>query len=206
MPSLKPHSASSVPASSKGTNPSQDGPIPVDRFLTFFSVAIFGCAADLLTKHWVFQWRGLPRADNEWWIWEPYFGIETAVNTGALFGMGGGHGRVFAALSILAGVGIVFWLFYFRAARDRWLTVALACVMAGILGNLYDRLGLWVEPNMPPAWGSAVRDWILLRYGNYTWPNFNIADSMLVCGAMMLMWHAFREQKSVEQNAKVSPV
>jgi signal peptidase II len=35
-----------------------------------------------------------------------------------------------------------------------------------------------------------VRDWILLRYGNYTWPNFNIADSLLVCGAVMLLLQA----------------
>jgi len=150
----------------------------------------------------VFQWRGWPRANNEWWIWEPYFGIETAVNTGALFGMGGGHGRAFAILSVLAAAGIIFWLFYLRAACDRWLTTSLACVMAGILGNLYDRLGFWVEPNMPRAWSSAVRDWILLRYGAYTWPNFNIADSLLVCGAIMLMWHALRTQEPVAANAR----
>ncbi|MFV1967264.1 MAG: signal peptidase II [Pirellulaceae bacterium] len=174
--------------------------------MTFFSVAVLGCLLDLLSKRWVFQWRGLPRRHNEWWIWEPYLGIETAVNTGALFGMGGGHGRIFAILSVLAAIGILFWLFYLRAARDRWLTVALACVMAGILGNLYDRLGLWVGSNMPATWTSAVRDWILLRYRDHTWPNFNIADSLLVCGAAMLMWHAFREQKAVDGNAKIPAV
>jgi signal peptidase II len=38
---------------------------------------------------------------------------------------------------------------------------------------------------------NAVRDWILLRYGAFTWPNFNIADSLLVCGAGLLLWHSF---------------
>jgi signal peptidase II len=146
----------------------------------------------------VFRWRGLPKANNEWWLWEPYVGIETAVNTGALFGMGGGYGLFFAILSVLAGLGIVVWLFWFGAARDRWLTIALSLVAGGVFGNLYDRLGFWWDPGMPDAWKTGVRDWILLRYGNYTWPNFNIADALLVCGACMLMIHAFYEHKAPE--------
>ncbi|MBC8355559.1 MAG: signal peptidase II [Planctomycetes bacterium] len=166
--------------------------------MVFGTVSTLGCAADLLTKQLVFQWRGLPRAGNEWWLCEPYIGIETAVNEGALFGMGGGHGRIFAGLSIVAAVGIVVWLFRFGAARDRWLTWALSLVMGGVFGNLYDRLGLWVQPGYPVQWSSGVRDWILFRYGEYTWPNFNIADALLVCGAIMLMLHAFWESPTAE--------
>ena len=135
-------------------------------------------------------------AHNEWWLIESYVGIETAVNIGALFGLGAGAGRYFAILSILAAIGILVWLFRFGAAKDRWLTGALGSVMAGILGNLYDRMGFWYEIGMPLQWRSGVRDWILFRYGDHTWPNFNIADSMLVCGAAMLMWQAFREPTS----------
>jgi lipoprotein signal peptidase len=36
----------------------------------------------------------------------------------------------------------------------------------------------------------AVRDWILVMIGKYEWPAFNIADSLLVCGAVLLVWHA----------------
>jgi signal peptidase II len=176
--------------------------LPLSRFVVFWGLSLGGCTLDLLTKHWIFLWRGLPRAGNEWWIWTPYVGIETAVNTGALFGMGGGYGRAFALLSIVAAIGILCWLFYAGAARDRWLNVAMGCVMAGILGNLYDRLGLWFQPHMPEAWRSGVRDWILLRYGDYTWPNFNLADSLLVCGAAMLMWHAFREHNAAGDTAE----
>jgi len=74
--------------------------------------------------------------------------------------------------------------------------------MGGVLGNLYDRLGLWVQPGYPKQWASGVRDWILFRYGEYTWPNFNIADSLLVCGAIMLMLHAFWERS---EDASTSP-
>lgn len=151
-----------------------------------------GCALDLLTKHWVFQWRGMPGETPVWWCWEPYIGIETALNPGALFGMGAGFGAGFAVLSIVAGVGILVWLFWFQAARDFLLTIALGCVLGGIAGNLYDRLGLWQVPGVPGAFRNEVRDWILFRYRDFTWPNFNIADSLLVCGAGLLLWHGLR--------------
>jgi len=171
--------------------------IPPGRYVLFCAIAVIGCAVDLGTKQAVFAWRGPPPpigpSNNVWWLIEPYVGIETAVNIGALFGLGAGAGRYFALLSIVAAVGILVWLFRFGAAKDAWLTVALACVMAGIFGNLYDRMGFWHETGMPVSWQSGVRDWILLRFGNFTWPNFNIADSMLVCGAAMLMWQAITD-------------
>ncbi len=204
MPSPTRHSASSAPASLRAADLAAPKRLPFHRYVLFFALATFGCAADLLTKHWVFAWRGLPRNDNEWWVWEPYFGIETALNTGALFGMGAGKSALFAALSVAAIVAILSWLFWAGAARDRWLTFALGCIMGGILGNLYDRLGLWVETDIPVEWRTAVRDWILIRYHGLTWPNFNIADSLLVCGAAMLLWHAFREQRTPPSGAALA--
>lgn len=165
--------------------------IPVSRYAVFVGISVCGCALDLLAKQWIFQWRGLPRPHNVWWIWDGYFGIETALNTGALFGLGGGYSHVFAGLSGLAAVGIVIWLFRYRGAMDLLLTIALACVMAGIGGNLYDRLGLWCTPDVPEPYAHAVRDWILLRYKGYTWPNFNVADMLLVSGAILLIWQGF---------------
>ncbi len=169
--------------------------VPGNRHVVFWGIGVLGCALDLLTKYLVFQWRGMPLASPIWWIWEPYIGIETALNRGALFGMGAGFGKGFAALSVIAAVGIVVWLFWLGAARDWLLTIALGCVMGGIGGNLYDRLGFWQVPGAPGTFGSEVRDWILLRYQNHTWPNFNIADSLLVCGACLLLWHGFRGDK-----------
>jgi len=166
--------------------------VPRSRYVVFFGMAVLGCALDLLTKHRVFLWRGMPGQSPIWWIWEPYVGIETALNRGALFGMGAGFGIGFAILSIVAALGIVVWLFGFRAARDRLLTFALGCVMGGIGGNLYDRLGLWQVPGDPGVFRNEVRDWILLRYQEFTWPNFNVADSLLVCGAGLLLWHGLR--------------
>ena len=179
----------------------------------FGAIAICGCGLDLWTKHAVFRWLGLPQPgrDHTWWLIEPYVGIQTAVNQGALFGLGQGFSLWFAALSIVAATGIVLWLFVRGGARDRWLTVALAGVMGGIFGNLYDRLGFWHDDSIAAHFRNGVRDWILFQHPRLgTWPNFNIADSLLVCGAAMLMIHALmhRDERSdgeTEQDASGAP-
>ena len=174
--------------------------VPANRYVIFFSIAVVGCALDLLTKNSVFASLGPPGGRTHW-IWEPYFGLQTSLNQGALFGMGQGKVWLFATLSMAAAVGILYWLFVARAAFDWLLTLALGAVMAGILGNLYDRIGLWTMPGNQGQRVYAVRDWILFKYQNWTWPNFNLADSFLVCGAALLMWHAFRSQPKREATA-----
>ena len=180
-------------------------PIPVNRFVVFLSLAILGAAADLWTKDAVFHWRGLPGQSDVWWLVDGYAGIETAVNIGAVFGLGAGQGMVFAALSVVAAIAIFIWLFWFGAARLWWLTIAMGCVLGGIIGNLYDRLGLWWTPGLPVEWKSGVRDWILWQLNDdYKWPNFNIADSLLVCGAAMLLWRSFFPNDEHELRAEPS--
>lgn len=162
--------------------------------VTFFALAAIGATADLLSKAAVFRWQGLPGQNSVWWIVEDHFGIQTAVNIGAVFGLGAGKGTWFAVLSILAGIGAVIWLFWFGAAQSRWLTWALGLISGGIIGNLYDRLGMWWQEGYPPHWQSGVRDWILFKIDGVPffdpWPNFNIADSLLVVGACMLMYQS----------------
>jgi signal peptidase II len=193
----------------------------------YFTIAILGCAADLATKQATFDWLGLPQhfvdatdpanlarwqgaaeLDHRWWLIEGRLGIETSINTGALFGMGSGYWWLFATLSIVAALGIMTWLFVFRAAHDRWLNVALAAVTAGILGNLFDRIGLWDATGLRSEFHHGVRDWILfvwpeikLRIFN-PWPNFNIADSLLVTGAIMLVVHAFVWREKPDEAAR----
>lgn len=161
------------------------------NWLTFFAIALCGAAIDLWTKSWIFGWLGLPGTNPPYWIVEPYFSLETAVNPGAVFGLGAGYGVVFALLSVAASIGILVWLRRFGAIHSKWLTIALGMVQGGIIGNLYDRLGLWNPPPEIPTWSSGVRDWIRWSYGDHVWPNFNIADSLLVCGAVMLAIHSF---------------
>jgi signal peptidase II len=125
------------------------------------------------------------------------FCFETSLNEGALFGIGQGMSLVFAGLAVVAAVGILYWIFYGGAGKDTWLTFALGCIVAGILGNLYDRLGLhgltWPQGDKRAGQTAyAVRDWLhfQLRSLNFDWAVFNIADSLLVVGAIMLFWRA----------------
>ncbi|MEM9645313.1 MAG: signal peptidase II [Planctomycetota bacterium] len=175
---------------------------PISRAIVFAALAATGGGLDLWTKEAIFAWRGLPGDRGPHWIVDGILGIETAVNIGAVFGIGAGQGALFAALSIFAAAGILIWLFWFRAAWSWWLTVALGMVTGGIIGNLYDRLGLWWESGYPAEWQSGVRDWILFRIEGMPmfdpWPNFNIADSLLVVGAGMLLWHSLFQGPQAE--------
>jgi len=171
-------------------------PLPKGRVGWYCSLAIVGCGADLLTKHLVFRHPELYRG-SEWWLWQGHIGIQKSLNEGALFGMGQGKVWLFAVFATAAALAIPIWLFWFRAAHDRWLNFALGCVTGGILGNLYDRVGLpgleW-ESFYPARAGErvfAVRDWILFQWDDrWVWPNFNIADMLLVGGAGLLMIQA----------------
>jgi signal peptidase II len=173
------------------------GAVPYNRYILFFALAIGVLAADLASKTWMFA--HLTFGDKPWWIWPDVFGFQTNLNPGALFGMGPGRWVFFAAVSLVAVLAIVGYLFLARAASDYLLTIALGLVTGGILGNLYDRLALpglaW--PNGEPA--HAVRDFILVMIGRWPWPTFNLADSALVCGAILLIWHGFFVKSKCEK-------
>ncbi len=174
--------------------------------LLFFVIAGLGLYADLATKHQAFSSLGMPgeyRYDEApdqhaiYWVWKDIFGFQTSLNEGALFGMGQGYSRVFAGLSVVAFLGIVGWVLH-SARKSLFLVVTLGLISAGILGNLYDRLGLHgisaysvVGQDVVREPVYAVRDWILIMIGTWPWPNFNIADAVLVCGAALLVLHSF---------------
>lgn len=172
--------------------------VPTSRWLTFVLIAVLGCALDLGTKSWVFAWLGPPGGDT-YWLLPEYFGLQTSLNQGALFGIGQGKVFIFASLSITAALGIPIWLFWFRAALDGWLNTAMSFIMAGILGNLYDRLGFWWTEELARYPRYAVRDWILWQFQEWTWPNFNLADSFLVTGAIMILIQAILPPKLIDK-------
>jgi signal peptidase II len=103
------------------------------------------------------------------------------VNKGALFGLGGQYNQyangIFALVSIVAALAIIFWSTRPSTARDAALCAALGLILAGTLGNLYDRLIF-----------DGVRDFLYFHW--FEWPVFNIADCCLVCGAVLLLVQA----------------
>ena len=104
------------------------------------------------------------------------------VNHGALWGLGSGStstaNAVFAAVSLCAAVGILIWGLMRSTRADGWLSAALGLILSGTLGNLYDRIVF-----------GGVRDFLYFYKINF--PIFNVADCALVCGAGMLLVHAF---------------
>ena len=72
--------ASSAPARLSEPDRAAGISVPISRYVVFFAIAILGAAADLVTKEWMFQWRGMPRQANEWWLIDGYVGVETAIN------------------------------------------------------------------------------------------------------------------------------
>jgi signal peptidase II len=170
--------------------------VPSSRYFVFFGLAIVGCLLDLGTKSWIFDRLGMPGTQGVWWFWQDVFGLQTSLNEGALFGIGQGSVKFFSIMSVIAAVAIFIWLFVAGAARDWLVTVACGLIFAGIFGNLYDRLGLpgliWNDANSLHQVGDtvyAVRDWIHVMIGSWPWPTFNLADSMLVCGAGLIIIH-----------------
>jgi signal peptidase II len=202
--------ALSVPAKSKPANAAAAArEIKVSpaqralRYVVFGVLAVGGVTADLFTKHRVFAARGWEQFGQVHWIVDGYFGIETSVNHGALFGLGSGYTSGFVLLSFVALLAISYFVLFRSAALDLALTSALGLVTGGILGNLYDRLGLWHAADTPGFVKYGVRDWILFRYEHFwltnPWPNFNIADCCLVVGATLLALHSFFSDSSGPQ-------
>ncbi len=195
--------------------------VPASRYWCFGLLVSGGLAADLVSKSWVFAELGAPDRSSEWFcrtdfLWGRFeFRLTTLFNEGALFGIGQGMSWLFAVLSILAAGGIVYWLFIRGEARHWWLTVTLGLILAGALGNLYDRLHLhgWTKPDGRPQHG--VRDFLdctipgiaftgsirprLVR--EYHWPVFNIADVCLVSGAVMLTLYSFIVRRASRRHA-----
>lgn len=141
------------------------------------AVAVLGAGADLLTKEWAFRTLGAETGEILWLLPE-LVGVQTSVNTGALFGMGQGGVHLFAIISLVALTAILGWYLWGRPPLDAWSSATVALILAGIAGNLYDRLGWWGTP--------GVRDFILFKFRDFHWPNFNLADSFLVCAAGLI--------------------
>jgi signal peptidase II len=124
--------------------------------------------------------------------------VQPRVNHGALFGLGQEFQKYangfFAAVSVTAAVAILGWSLRRNAAIDRWLAVALGLILAGTLGNLFDRVVF-----------GGVRDF--LHYDHwFNWPVFNFADCFLVCGAGLLLLQAFASPAQAKAPSPASEV
>ena len=119
-----------------------------------------------------------------------YFSWTLAYNTGAAYSFladsAGWQRWLFALIAVVVSAVLVVWLK--RLGRDdTWLAIALALILGGALGNLYDRI----------AYGHVI-DFILVHWEHRLFPAFNVADSAICVGAVMLAMDMFKSKKSGE--------
>lgn len=186
--------------------------LPTENFRSPFALFLFvgttlaGLAADIATKVWAF--RTLVPTDGI--LTEPnghvlvysdtyhflpgWLEFTCTANQGAVFGIGQGQRFLFIGVSVLA---IVFLSALFaRSGRQRGYQIILGMLLAGVLGNMFDRISLGYVRDMIhalPRWPTLF-PWI-----------FNVADSLLVTGVGLMILRGFvvAEQKHTAPAAPV---
>src|SRR5712691_4576987 len=154
------------------------------KFILFLSLPLY--ALDQLTKHWVVRSIGLYDARI---VVPDFFNLVNVPNTGAAFGSFKGNNTFFVIISIIAMVVVTVLLVRHRRS-DPWRDVSLALLLAGILGNLTDRL----------LYGHVV-DFLLFDFGPHVpsflhpWPAFNVADSCICIAVLCFIIHSFRQER-----------
>jgi signal peptidase II len=151
------------------------------RWLVLSAVVV---VLDLATKEWVssvFRYGETREV-------LPFFNLVLVHNTGAAFSFlagAGGWQRWFFSVIAVAISGVLVWMLR-KPETGRLLSAALALVLGGALGNLYDRVTL-----------GYVVDFIQLHAGGYYFPAFNVADSAITAGVVLLIWDSIRPQPAV---------
>jgi len=112
-------------------------------------------------------------------IW-PVLGITRLHNTGAAFSFlsdaGGWQRWFFVTLGIAVSILVIVWLTRLPARGRSWLAASLALVVGGAVGNIIDRV----------RFGYVV-DFISVHYERWFYPAFNVADSAITVGAVILL-------------------
>ncbi len=157
------------------------------RFIFFLSLPLY--ALDQWTKQLVLRFvtPEEPRI-----VISNFFHLVNVTNTGAAFGSFRNNNTFFIAISSLAFFVVLALLLRGRS-RDVWRHVSLALLLAGILGNLTDRL----------LYGHVI-DFLLfdlhVRFA-HPWPAFNVADSCISIAVVLFIIHSFWQNKNVAKAA-----
>jgi len=145
-------------------------------------VAILTLVIDRISKWVVMTNLRLGESWNPVAALEPYVSLTYVTNTGAAFGLFPNYGVLFMVIAIVVVVTIIFY--YRHLPGDQWLVqTSLGLQLGGALGNLMDRL----------LYGHVI-DFIDFK----VWPVFNLADSAIVVGAVILAYHLLRDRRDSE--------
>ena len=143
----------------------------------------WGIAAAILVSDQITKWLILDLfsdAERPYFVITSFFNIVLAWNRGISFGMFNDGdvwaGNVLIGLTLVIATGLAVWL---MRVETRPSAVALGLIIGGAVGNVIDRFRF-----------GAVTDFLDLHVLGYHWPAFNIADSAIVIGAIVLMWES----------------
>lgn len=139
-------------------------------------------ALDQLSKFWILAHFQLMESVPV----SSFFNLVLVFNSGAAFSFLADAGGWQKWFFILLALGIAGWLLVMlrQHARERLLPAALALVLGGALGNVIDRLRF-----------DAVVDFLDFHLAGYHWPAFNIADSAISVGVVLMLLHQFSAGK-----------
>ena len=122
----------------------------------------------------------------------PFFNLVLVHNKGAAFSFlssaSGWQREFFIGIASIACVWVAYLLH--KHPRETLFCVALSLILGGAAGNLIDRL-----------WLGAVIDFLDFHAAGYHWPAFNVADSAITCGAVLLVWESMRPKVQGRQQA-----
>lgn len=144
-------------------------------WLRWIGLALLVVVLDQASKLWItahFQFREMLTV-------LPVFDLILTYNTGAAFSFlhdaGGMQRWLFSGIALIASIWIVLLLR--RHAAEFRFALALSLILGGALGNLIDRM----------AYGHVV-DFLLFHWDTHYFPAFNVADSAITCGAIVMIW------------------
>lgn len=142
--------------------------------LSWLWITVLIMTLDRFSKIWVTQHL----AFYEPYPVLPFFNLTLAYNTGAAFSflhtMPGWQNWFLGSLAVIVSMIIIYWLIK-TPARARWLNISLCLILAGALGNAWDR-----------ALYRYVIDFLDFHWGDWHFAIFNIADSAVSVGGFML--------------------
>ena len=151
------------------------------RFLLFITLPLY--ALDQLTK-WLVV-RNIDEGDGGYAVIAGFFNVIYATNTGVAFSAFTNKNAYFIVLSICVLAGLVF--FYRRGAfRGGMLNFGFSLLVAGILGNLTDRI---LRHHVIDFLSFDLH----VRFAN-PWPTFNVADSCICVAAAIFVFASFQEE------------
>jgi len=153
--------------------------MPRQKFAAWLLLSALVIAIDLLTKYWVQS----TLAYSEQRPLTTFFDLVLFHNQGAAFsflaGAGGWQRTFFSAIALIASAVIIYLLR--KHPRQKLFCLGLSLILGGALGNLYDRLTL-----------GYVVDFLYFHYQQHYWPAFNVADSAITGGVILLLWDSFK--------------